>query len=68
MYVMHQPRKWEEYLLLVDGFYNNGYQESLKMNPFEVLYGKICNTPTIWSDPMNRVLIGLTFSGRWSRK
>jgi hypothetical protein len=30
MHVMHQPRKWEEYLPLVEFSYNNGYQESLK--------------------------------------
>jgi len=25
---------------------------------FEELYGWICNTPIIWSDPMKRVMIG----------
>jgi len=58
MYVMHQQRKWEEYLPLVEFMYNNGYQESLKMSPFEALYGQSCNTPISWSDPVNRVLIG----------
>jgi len=38
MYVMHQQRKWEEYLPLVEFSYNNGYQEPLKMSPFEALY------------------------------
>jgi hypothetical protein len=40
MHVMHQPKKWEDYLPLVDFAYNNGYQESLKMSPFKVLYGR----------------------------
>jgi transposase InsO family protein len=40
MYVMHHPKKWEDYLPLVEFSYNNGYQESLKMSPFEALYGK----------------------------
>jgi hypothetical protein len=35
MHVMHQPKKWEDYLPLVEFAYNNGYQESLKMSPFE---------------------------------
>eukprot|EP00253_Pinus_taeda_P021604 PITA_21604 len=39
LYVMHQQRKWEKYLLLVEFSYNNGYQESLKMSLFEALYG-----------------------------
>jgi hypothetical protein len=42
---MHQPRKWEDYLPLVEFAYNKGYQASLKMSPFKVLYGRQCNTP-----------------------
>ena len=56
---MHQLRKWEEYLPLLEFEYNNGYQESLRMSPFEALYGRSCNTPISWSDLVNRVLIGL---------
>jgi hypothetical protein len=37
MHVVHQPKKWEDYLPLVEFAYNNGYQESLKMSPFEVV-------------------------------
>jgi hypothetical protein len=40
MYVMDKPSKWEDYLHLVEFAYNNGYQASLKMRPFEALYGK----------------------------
>jgi hypothetical protein len=40
MHVMHQPKKWEHYLPLAEFSYNNGYQESLKMSPFEALYGR----------------------------
>ena len=40
MYVMQQPVKWEEYIHLIEFSYNNGYQESLKMSPFEALYGR----------------------------
>jgi len=58
MYVMHQPRKWEEYLPLSEFSYNNGYQESLKMIPFEAFYG-IYNVIFSWNDPMNKVLIGV---------
>lgn len=56
---MHQQRKWEEYLPLVEFTYNNGFQESLRMIHFEALYGWNCNTPIIWSDPVNMILIGL---------
>jgi hypothetical protein len=58
MHVMHQPNKWEDFLPLVEFTYNNGYQESLKMSPFEVLYGRPCNTPVSWRNPVNRITIG----------
>jgi hypothetical protein len=40
MYVMEKPSKWEDYLHLVEFTYDNGYQASLKMIPFEALYGR----------------------------
>jgi hypothetical protein len=40
MYVMYNPSKWEEYLHLAEFSYNNGYQDSFKMSPFEALYGR----------------------------
>jgi hypothetical protein len=30
--------------------YNNSYQESLKMTPFEMLYGQRCRTPLFWNE------------------
>jgi hypothetical protein len=45
MYVMDNPSRWEDYLHLVEFAYNNGYRASLKMSPFEALYGRKCNTP-----------------------
>ena len=38
MYVMDKPSKWEYYLHLVEFAYNNGYQDSLKMSPFEYFW------------------------------
>jgi hypothetical protein len=40
MYVMDKPSKWGDYLHLVVLAYNNGYQASLNMSPFEALYGR----------------------------
>jgi hypothetical protein len=40
MYVMDKPSKWKDYLHLVEFTYNNGYQASLKMSPFEALYDR----------------------------
>jgi hypothetical protein len=40
MYVMDKPTNWEDYLHLVEFAYNNGYRVSLRMSPFEALYGR----------------------------
>ena len=45
IYVMDKPSKWEDYLHLVEFAYNNGNDASLKMSPFEELYGRKFNTP-----------------------
>jgi hypothetical protein len=58
MYVMDKPSRWEDYLHLVEFGYNNGYQTSLKMSPFEALYGKKCNTLVSWDNPIDRVVVG----------
>jgi hypothetical protein len=58
MYVMDRTSKWEDYIHLVYFYYNNGHQSSLKMSPFEPLYGNKCNTPVIWDNPTDRVVIG----------
>ena len=58
MYVMDKPYKWEDYLHVVEFSYNNGYQASLIMSPFEALYGRKCNTLVRWDNPTDRVVLG----------
>jgi hypothetical protein len=58
MHVMHQPKKWEDYLPLVEFSYNNDYQESLKMSPFEALCGRQYKIPIKWSNLVDRITIG----------
>ena len=58
MYVMEQPTKWEDYLHLLQFAYNKNYQASTKISPFEALYGRKCNTPTSWNNPVDRVVRG----------
>jgi hypothetical protein len=59
MYVMDPPSTWEDYIHLVEFDYNNGYQASLKMSPFEALFGRKCNTLVSWDNLIDRVVIGL---------
>ena len=42
------PEKWDECLKFAEFSYNNSYQESIRMAPFEALYGKKCRTPLNW--------------------
>jgi hypothetical protein len=37
--VLNDGTKWDQHLSLVEFSYNNSYQESTKMSPFEALYG-----------------------------
>ena len=52
---------WEltDYLHLGEFAYNNGYQDSLRMSPFEALYGRKCDTLVSWDNLVDRVVIGL---------
>ena len=38
--------------------YNNSYQESIRMAPFEALYGQKCRTPLNWSEAGERTFFG----------
>ena len=38
--------------------YNNGYQASAKMSPFEVLYGIKRTNPISWDNPVDRLMVG----------
>ena len=41
---------WEEHLPLVEFAYNNSYQASLQMAPYEALYGRPCRSPVCWTE------------------
>jgi hypothetical protein len=51
-------RSWDKSLPYAEFFYNNSYQESLKMAPFEMLYGRMCRTPLFWSETGERKVFG----------
>src|SRR4051812_44843308 len=46
---------WEESLPFAELSYNNSYQASLRMDPFEVLYGRKRRTPLNWSETGNEL-------------
>jgi hypothetical protein len=57
-YVMEHPDSWDKNLPWAEFSYNNNYQESLKMAPFEVLYRHRCRTPFNWVVLGEKVIFG----------
>jgi len=49
---------WDEHLSFVEFAYNNNYQSSIGMAPFEALYGPPCRSPLYWSEVGDRALLG----------
>lgn len=39
---------WEKYISLVELAYNNSFQSSIGMAPYEALYGRKCRSPISW--------------------
>jgi hypothetical protein len=59
--VISFPEKWDECLTLAEFSYNNSYQESIRMAPFEALYGKKYRTPLNWVEVGDPGYFGLDF-------
>src|SRR3954464_960387 len=51
-------KNWEKSLPFAEFAYNNSYQSSLNMAPFEFLYGRRCRIPLNWSETGERQLFG----------
>ena len=48
--VLDHQGSWEEHLPLVEFAYNNSYQASIQMVPYEALYGRPCRSPLCWTE------------------
>ena len=48
-FVLDHKGSWEEHLPLVEFAYNNSYQASIQMAPYEALYGRPCRSP-LWTE------------------
>ncbi|KAI3680944.1 hypothetical protein L6452_35724 [Arctium lappa] len=49
---------WDDHLPLIEFSYNNSYHASLKVAPYEVLYGRKCRTPVCWDNFENKGMTG----------
>ena len=48
---------WECHLPLIEFSYNNSYQSSIGMAPFEALYGRPCRTLICWTEASDSALL-----------
>jgi hypothetical protein len=51
-------KNWDKSLPYVEFSYNNSYQASIKMAPYEALYGWQCRTPLFWSQTEESQVFG----------
>nr|ABA97503.2 retrotransposon protein, putative, Ty3-gypsy subclass [Oryza sativa Japonica Group] len=49
---------WDKNLPYAEFSYNNSYQASLQMAPYEALYGRKCRTPLLWDQTRERQVFG----------
>ena len=56
--MLHYGKNCDKCLSLAEFSYNNSYQSSVKMAPFEALYGRSCRTPLNWSQAGEREIFG----------
>ena len=49
---------WDTHLPLMEFAYNNNYHASIRMAPYEALYGRKFRTPVCWDEVSERKLVG----------
>ena len=49
-FILDHKGRWEEHFPLVEFAYNNSYQASIQMAPYEALYGRPCRSPLCWTE------------------
>jgi hypothetical protein len=56
--VLAYGSKWEDCLPFAEFSYNNSYQSSIEMAPFQFLYGRKCRTPLNWAETGDSQVFG----------
>ena len=56
--VLDLKGSWKENFPLVEFAYNNSYQASIHMAPYEALYGRPCQSPVCWTEVGERSTTG----------
>ena len=66
--VLDNQGSWEEHLPLVEFAYNNSYQASIQMAPYEALYGRPCRSQLCWTEVGESSITGLDLIRDTSKK
>ncbi|XP_072064378.1 uncharacterized protein [Arachis hypogaea] len=56
-YVLDQPMSWDRYIPLLEFAYNNSYHVSIRMAPYEALYGRKCQFSLYWYETGEKSLL-----------
>ena len=57
--VLDLKGSWDEHLPLIEFAYNNSYQASIQMAPYEALYGRPCRSSICWTEVGESSITGL---------
>ncbi|KAL0545084.1 hypothetical protein IC582_020225 [Cucumis melo] len=57
-YVLEFLGSWDSHLHLMEFAYNNSYQATIGMTPFEALYGKCCRSPVCYDEVGEQRMLG----------
>ena len=57
--VLDHKGSWEEHFPLMEFAYNNSYKASIRMAPYEALYGRPCRSPLCWTEVGESSITGL---------
>jgi hypothetical protein len=66
--VLEFKGSWVQYLPLIEFAYNNSYQATIRMSPYEALYGQKWQSPLYWDNVGERQTLGLELIQATSEK
>ncbi|KAL0549258.1 hypothetical protein IC582_013739 [Cucumis melo] len=58
VWVLEFSGSWDSHFHLMEFAYNNSYQATIDMAPFEALYGKCCRSPICWVEVGEQRMLG----------
>ena len=56
--VIDYESSWDRHIPLVEFVFNNSFQSSIRMAPYEALYERKCRTPLCWTELSEKKIIG----------